>query len=139
MKDIVLRVEFQQAHVNSHPKIVEEDSRQSVLYPQEARLRNLTYATELYVDIVMKKIEIEDGREKEIERFERKQVHIGRVPVMVGSKFCHLKEMTIDERVKKSRDCFFDQGGYFIINGNEKVIVAQERMSTNQVLVFKKK
>jgi len=119
--------------------VIEEDSRQGVLYPQEARLRNLTYATELYVDVVMKKIEIEHGRETVVESYDKKKVHIGRVPVMVGSKFCHLKEMTIDERVKKSRDCYFDQGGYFIINGNEKVIVAQERMSTNQVLAFKKK
>jgi DNA-directed RNA polymerase II subunit RPB2 len=100
----------------------------------------LTYATELYVDVSMKKLEKLDGdREKIIEQMDKKRVFIGRVPVMVGSKFCHLKEMTNDERVKKSRDCVFDQGGYFIINGNEKVIVAQERMSTNQVLVFKKK
>ena len=43
------------------------------------------------------------------------------------------------ERVKNAKDCCYDQGGYFIINGSEKVIVAQERMANNLVLVFNKK
>lgn len=43
------------------------------------------------------------------------------------------------QRVKNGKDCSFDQGGYFIINGSEKVIVAQERMANNQVNVFQKK
>jgi DNA-directed RNA polymerase II subunit RPB2 len=41
--------------------------------------------------------------------------------------------------VKNGKDCRFDQGGYFIINGSEKVIVAQERMGSNQVNCFEKK
>ncbi|KAH7529067.1 hypothetical protein FEM48_Zijuj05G0144800 [Ziziphus jujuba var. spinosa] len=36
-------------------------------------------------------------------------------------------------------ECLYDQGGYFIVNGNEKLLIAQERMSTNHVYVFKKK
>jgi DNA-directed RNA polymerase II subunit RPB2 len=43
------------------------------------------------------------------------------------------------QRVRNGKDCCFDQGGYFIINGSEKVIVAQERMANNQVNVFAKK
>ena len=38
-----------------------------------------------------------------------------------------------------AKDCFFDQGGYFVINGGEKVIIAQERMATNIVLAFQKR
>jgi DNA-directed RNA polymerase II subunit RPB2 len=41
--------------------------------------------------------------------------------------------------VKSGKDCQYDQGGYFIINGSEKVIVAQERMANNQVMVFYRK
>ena len=47
--------------------------------------------------------------------------------------------MTEEYRIKNGKDCSFDQGGYFIINGSEKVIVAQERMGNNQVNVFAKK
>jgi len=50
-----------------------------------------------------------------------------------------LKKLNEHQRVKNGKDCSFDQGGYFIINGSEKVIVAQERMANNQVNVFAKK
>lgn len=55
---------------------------------------------------------------------------------MVRSKFCHLSQLSKEEIVKNARECRYDQGGYFIINGNEKVLVAQERMAFNIVLVF---
>jgi len=41
--------------------------------------------------------------------------------------------------VNEAKECRYDQGGYFIINGSEKVLVAQERMAQNIVLVFQKK
>ena len=58
---------------------------------------------------------------------------------MLRSKFCQLKKLNEHQRVKNGKDCSFDQGGYFIINGSEKVIVAQERMANNQVNVFARK
>lgn len=58
---------------------------------------------------------------------------------MVRSNFCHLKSLQDDEIVKNARECVYDQGGYFVINGGEKVIIAQERMANNIVLVFHKK
>jgi DNA-directed RNA polymerase II subunit RPB2 len=61
------------------------------------------------------------------------------VPVMLRSKFCQLKKLNEMQRIQSGKDCSFDQGGYFIINGSEKVIVAQERMANNQVNVFAKK
>jgi DNA-directed RNA polymerase II subunit RPB2 len=58
---------------------------------------------------------------------------------MLRSEFCQLRNLNEHERVKNGKDCRYDQGGYFIINGSEKVIVAQERMGNNQVNVFNKK
>ena len=58
---------------------------------------------------------------------------------MVRSKFCHLSSLSKSQIVKDAKECRYDQGGYFIINGNEKVLVAQERMANNIVLVFHKK
>ena len=49
---------------------------------------------------------------------------MGKIPVMVRSKYCHLSTLTKEEIVKNARECRYDQGGYFIINGNEKVLVA---------------
>ena len=57
---------------------------------------------------------------------------------MVRSKYCSLNGKTDAERIAV-KECEFDQGGYFIIKGGEKVIVAQERMATNFVYVFNKK
>jgi DNA-directed RNA polymerase II subunit RPB2 len=64
---------------------------------------------------------------------------IGKIPVMLRSQFCQLHNLNQYDRVHSGKDCQYDQGGYFIINGSEKVIVAQERMANNQVLVFHKK
>ena len=60
---------------------------------------------------------------------------------MVRSNFCQLKSLNNNnsEITKNAKECTFDQGGYFIINGSEKVIIANERMASNIVLVFHKK
>ena len=57
---------------------------------------------------------------------------------MLRSSFCALNDIEEDERVLH-KECVYDQGGYFVINGSEKVLVAQERMASNFVYVFSKK
>ena len=49
---------------------------------------------------------------------------IGKVPVMVRSNFCHLKNLNDQEKIRDAKECIYDQGGYFVINGGEKVIIA---------------
>lgn len=56
---------------------------------------------------------------------------------MLRSKFCSLSDLS-DRDLTLKGECVFDQGGYFIVNGSEKVIIAQERMSNNHVYVFRK-
>jgi DNA-directed RNA polymerase beta subunit len=65
------------------------------------------------------------------------KVFIGRVPIMLQSAYCNLAEMTHSE-LEMVGECPLDQGGYFIINGSEKVLIAQERMANNHVYVFAK-
>lgn len=62
---------------------------------------------------------------------------IGRLPVMVKSSICHLRHET-EDGLFLLNECPYDQGGYFIINGSEKVLIAQERSAANIVQVFKK-
>lgn len=64
-------------------------------------------------------------------------VFVGKIPVMVKSRICHLHDQTDDELFLMN-ECPYDQGGYFVINGSEKVLIAQERSAANIVQVFKK-
>lgn len=67
----------------------------------------------------------------------RDMIYIGKMPVMVKSSICHLRGED-DDGLFLLNECPYDQGGYFIINGSEKVLIAQERSAANIVQVFKK-
>ena len=56
---------------------------------------------------------------------------------MLQSTFCILRDLG-DQELFDLNECPYDSGGYFIINGSEKVLIAQERMATNHVYVFAK-
>jgi DNA-directed RNA polymerase II subunit RPB2 len=62
-------------------------------------------------------------------------VNLCNIPIMVGSSYCITHGMP-KKGLVELQECEYDQGGYFIVNGNEKVLVAQERMATNNVYVF---
>jgi len=66
------------------------------------------------------------------------RIKIGKIPIMVRSNFCYLAGKKLQE-IREEGECEYDEGGYFIIKGNEKVIVAQERMANNFVYLFKQK
>jgi DNA-directed RNA polymerase subunit B len=106
------------------PRVVEVDGTVREVYPREARIRNLTYSAPLYLEI-----ELEDeGRET----YER--VNIGDIPIMVKSDLCLLSRHTDDELIKLGEDPN-EVGGYFIVNGSERVIVSLEDLAPNRVLV----
>ena len=114
------------------------------LFPQEARLRALTYSSPVYVDVNCRQYQLNEKRKFDMENDEPiKSKDIQRellcyMPIMTRSSFCHLRMLKNDRDLTMAGECTFDQGGYFIINGSEKVIIAQERMSNNHVYVFKK-
>jgi len=106
------------------PRIAEVDGSDHPIYPMEARLRNLTYAAPLQLEMTP----VINGREKPTET-----VYLGDLPIMLKSKLCQLSQMTPDELVKIVEDTK-DLGGYFIINGSERVIVALEDLTPNRIL-----
>lgn len=55
---------------------------------------------------------------------ERKNVKIGRMPIMIGSSRCHLRNKT-EKELAQLHECPYDPRGYFVINGTEKVILIQ--------------
>ena len=111
----------------SRPSHVETDGSTFMLMPKEARLRNMTYASSVLVDV---SIQI-DKEEPTV--FDN--CTLCKIPVMVRSKICNL-DMCVSGTKK---ECEHDKGGYFIVNGNEKVLIAQEKMNNNHVYVFEKK
>ncbi|KAE9974425.1 DNA-dependent RNA polymerase II [Venturia inaequalis] len=158
---------FGMVHV-SVPLITEGDGSNSILWPSEARLRNLTYSCPMYLEMRKKitaarenpylggEIDEEGGNEQEIDAIgagpalswkredrddaegETPKPHIGRMPAMLKSSFCTLSSKE-DDILYAHDECPYDQGGYFVINGSEKVLIAQERSASNIVQVFKKK
>lgn len=123
-------LKFEQIYV-SKPTHWEKDGAPSPMMPNEARLRNLTYSAPLYVDIT--KTVVRDGEEP-IET-KHSKTFIGKLPIMLRSTYCLLSGMT-DRDLNELNECPLDPGGYFIINGSEKVLIAQEKMATNTVYVF---
>jgi len=123
-------LKFEQIYL-SKPTHWEKDGAPTPMMPNEARLRNLTYSAPLYVDIT--KTIIKDGKEP-IET-QHQKTFIGKIPIMLRSTYCLLNGMT-DRDLTELNECPLDPGGYFIINGSEKVLIAQEKMATNTVYVF---
>ena len=104
----------------------ESDGQCCNITPFEARLRNLNYSAQLYIDVTVSSC----GETKEFRKCE-----LGKIPVMVKSDYCALTNTS----GMKQNECSQDLGGYFIVSGTEKVLISQEKMNNNQVYVFEKK
>jgi len=112
------------------------------MYPQECRLRSLTYISQVFIDIVVNKYELDQNnkfsvKDEPVNTKTFTRIKLGNIPLMLRSRLCILNRR-MDRDLTKVGECVFDQGGYFVINGSEKVIIAQERLSNNHVYVFKK-
>ena len=127
-----INIEFDDVYY-SKPLIHENNGSTSLMTPHKARLRNFTYSMPMYFDITIKIIK-DPSKEATILNIKKlKKINIGKIPIMLGSKYCVLSDKT----TCNDEECKYDLGGYFIINGNEKVIVSQEKIAENIVFAFK--
>jgi DNA-directed RNA polymerase subunit B len=110
------------------PKVIEADGSSSLITPAEARLRNLTYAAPITLELTVKK----DGQ------IDSEIVEIGKIPIMVKSNACNTVGMSREELIANYNDPM-DPGGYFIIKGNERVMVMAEDLAENQVFIEENK
>ncbi|RLG14495.1 MAG: DNA-directed RNA polymerase subunit B'' [Candidatus Nanohalarchaeota archaeon] len=110
------------------PVIKEVDGSKRILTPLEARTRDLNYMVPVYVDIVPY-----FGSRECIP----KQTELYQLPVMVNSCICLMNNMSPEEKIKAGEDPY-DPGGYFIINGTERVIVNFEHIASNKLILRKK-
>jgi DNA-directed RNA polymerase II subunit RPB2 len=119
------------------PQIHENNGATKLMFPQEARLRNFTYAANMSINMNIKYI-VRTGPLLESEQTFYKvlpNIHIGKLPVMLKSSICILEQYKhIPHTI--SGECKLDSGGYFIINGSEKTCLGQERAAENLVQCF---
>ena len=110
------------------PIIKESDGSIREILPMEARLRNLTYSSALYLEMTPV---FEDVEQEPV------FVNIGKFPIMIKSDLCKLSKMSREELIEVGEDPY-DSGGYFIINGIERVLVLSEEIATNRLILQKK-
>ena len=151
-KEIVIRMK--NIHLG-RPTIKEANGAEHPATPMECRLRKLTYFSPVYLDF---KIIDEDKPAPEIEE----RVHIGNLPIMVRSAQCNLHANHIShlcgdadrklspytstedadrlkQLLRRAGEDPLDPGGYFIINGTERVLISMEDLAPNRVTVEKNK
>ena len=135
-REIEVNIEFRNVSIRK-PTIFENNGAITPMYPNDARLRNITYAAPVYVDIHVSTTLVDPIKgTKETRTRALPKIHVGKIPVMIGSKFCMLSE-TPEKTPRELGECSTDPGGYFIIQGGERVIISQERMAENRMFVFR--
>ena len=135
--EIIIKIEIYVGNKNSDEIFIDrpitfDGPSPKIITPNDARLRNLTYETHIYANVLVK---ITDDDNYNFENV-FKNVAIGSIPIMLHSDACILSGQG-SEILKSLDECVYDMGGYFIIDGKEKVIIAQERITTNKLIVSK--
>jgi len=118
------KIRFENISVGK-PEITEADGSKRQIYPMEARIRKISYAAPIFIEV--------SAHINGVQR-ESFKTQIGSLPIMLKSKYCHLYGLKKDELISKGEDPR-DPGGYFIINGTEKALVKVEDLAPNQLMV----
>ena len=106
------------------PSYTEKNGCSKVMTPSIARLKNYTYSLQVVVDIL-----IENKVNENSEIYELKNIILCKIPIVLKSKYCVYKEDILSE-------CKYDTGGYLIVNGNEKVLITQEKVVPNIIHLY---
>ena len=120
------RIEFVNMSI-LRPTLKESNRSERSVMPFMTKLRGQTYAATILIDVVHDVLRTNGRKERRVYR----NIRLAQIPVMLHSHFCYLKDASVD-----THECVKDQGGYFIINGIDKVLVAQEKLHTNCIYTF---
>jgi DNA-directed RNA polymerase II subunit RPB2 len=108
--------------------------RSHFMYPNEARLRNMTYATTIHYDVDVDFIMREHDGSVVRNTITLEKIFLGRFPIMLQSELCILYGLNPSVRFNMG-ECRNDYGGYFIIDGKEKFIISQEKFADNMLYI----
>jgi len=119
------------------PQIHENNGATKMMLPQEAKIRNFTYASTMTVDLDIQYIIRNSEKMDNPNIITRKlpNINIGKMPIMVKSSICTLIQNRHISHLHTG-ECAMDGGGYFIIKGSEKTVLGQERAAENRVYIF---
>jgi DNA-directed RNA polymerase II subunit RPB2 len=122
------------------PQLHENNGATKTMFPQEARLRNFTYSSIMLCDIEIKVTRRYGEEMNDVHSHVKTipRVQIGKIPIMLRSDVCLLNQYSHVD-VDTTCECKYDPGGYFIVNGSEKTVLAQERIAENKIYVRKPK
>jgi DNA-directed RNA polymerase II subunit RPB2 len=124
------KIEYEFYNITALPAHkLESDGLNSFTTPNVCRLRDLTYVSDVYSMVKT----TETTGDKTIVKVAK--MLICKIPVMIKSNLCVLKDLNETELAHLG-ECAQDPGGYFVVNGGEKVLIAQERLANNNVYVF---
>jgi DNA-directed RNA polymerase II subunit RPB2 len=115
----------------------DNDKGAHYMYPNDARLRNMSYGITIHYDVEVDFVFFEND-ERKTHSILLEKIYLGRFPIMLQSKLCILSGLTSEVRYNMG-ECKNDYGGYFIIDGKEKVIVPQEKFANNMLYIKKNK
>ena len=118
--------------------IIYDDNYTHFMYPNDARLRNMTYGTTIHYDVDVDFIYYDKEGNKNEHSMTLDKILLGRFPIMLQSKLCILNTLSKNVRFNMG-ECRNDYGGYFIIDGKEKVIVSQEKFADNMLYIKQNK
>jgi len=117
------------------PQIHENNGATKMMLPQEARLRNFTYASTMTIDIRIEYIVRNTDNEPTVLHKFLPKINIGKMPIMVKSSVCVLTQHRHIHPLHTG-ECHMDCGGYFVIKGSEKTVLGQERAAENKIYCF---
>ena len=133
-KSVHLEIFFEN-HGYEDPIYNQINGKSKIMYPHDARISELTYPATSVHDFRINCDYLEDGVVvKSVRNKILKNQINGKIPIMVGSKYCMLTKYKDINEIKN--ECKYDKGGYMIINGNEKVLIPQEDLRDNLISVF---
>ena len=113
--------------------IIYDDHHAHYMYPNDARLRNMTYGITIHYDVVVDFIYFV-GEERKEHQIILNNIYLGRFPIMLQSDLCILQSLDRNVRFNMG-ECRNDYGGYFIIDGKEKVLISQEKFADNMIYI----
>jgi DNA-directed RNA polymerase II subunit RPB2 len=113
--------------------IIYDDHNAHYMYPNDARLRNMTYGITIHYDVVVDFIYYV-GEERKEHQITLNNIFLGRFPIMLQSDLCILQSLDKNVRFNMG-ECRNDYGGYFIIDGKEKVLISQEKFADNMIYI----
>jgi len=118
------------------PQLYENNGATKIMMPQEARLRNFTYASKTTVDLHIEiHVRSSDTNELQINELMIPSIKFVDLPIMLKSTNCIINQYNQQIKINTG-ECPKDCGGYYIIKGSEKTVLGQERAAENRVYVF---